>query len=399
MVVWNELSAVNADFPKPLPVAFSTSGVGMFFRFWAVLFIGSLVSLNLQRAAAQDVADQSPVTLDAGVASAWAKLVLKGIDQEYPNKPSVVLSGPDSVVAPRAMFPAFYGCFDWHSSVHGHWVLVRLLRMHPDLPEAAEIRAGLNEHFSAVNLQGEADFFSRDEHKSFERMYGWAWFLRLVIELEQSDDPDFKKWRVNMRPLEDVLAGRIMAYLPLLEFPVRTGEHPDTGFALGQILDYARQRNLDELEKLAVERACRYYLADESYPVNYEPSGQDFFSSCWNEADLMRRVLGPEEYRQWFRKFLPHLDRQLVDGTIRPVPVSDVTDGKLVHLAGLNLHRAWCLRSVGLSLPEGDPLRQALLASAGEHLAAGLKYVNSGHYEGDHWLATFALYASTMPGR
>ncbi len=370
----------------------------MFVRFSILSFLAMVLVANCGRSIAQDANDQESFVMTAEVASGWAKLVLKGIDQEYPNKPSVVLSGPDSLVAPRAMFPAFYGCFDWHSSVHGHWVLVRLLRLFPDMPEAVAIRAALNTHLSGSNLKSEGEFFARDEQKSFERMYGWAWFLRLAIELELSDDPDFKQWRENLRPLEDVLVGRIEAYLPLLNFPIRTGEHPDTGFAMGQILDYARQRKLGELEKLVIARSREYYLADESYPVHYEPSGQDFFSSCWNECDLMRRVLKPEEFRPWLSGFLPNLNRQLGDGTIQPVPVSDASDGKLVHLAGLNLHRAWCLRSVGLSLPEGEPLRMQLLFSAEGHLAAGLKYVNSGHYEGDHWLATFALYASTMPG-
>lgn len=371
----------------------------MFVRASVLLMFGVAMVSNSGISIAQDADDQESFVMTADVASGWAKLVLKGIDQEYPNKPSVVLSGPESLVAPRAMFPAFYGCFDWHSSVHGHWVLARLLRIFPNLPEAEEIRAALNSHLSASSLRSEAQFFSRDDQKSFERMYGWAWFLRLAIELELTDDPDFKQWRENLRPLEDVLVGRIEAYLPLLNFPIRTGEHPDTGFALGQILDYARQRKLVGLEELVVARSREYYLADEAYPVNYEPSGQDFFSSCWNEADLMRRVLEPEEFRDWLAKFLPDLPRQLGDGTIQPVPVSDVTDGKLVHLAGLNLHRAWCLKSVALSLPDGNPLKKLLSSSAEAHLVAGLAYVNSGHYEGDHWLATFAIYASTMPGQ
>jgi hypothetical protein len=229
-------------------------------------------------------------------------------------------------------------------------------------------------------------------------MYGWAWFLRLVIELENWDDPDAKVWRENLRPLEDVLVARMLDYLPKLEFPIRTGEHPDTGFALGQILDYARSMNKPDLEQLVVERARKYYLADRDYPVQYEPSGQDFFSSCWNEADLMRRVLKNAELQAWLDDYLPQMVEQFADGTIRTVEVSDPTDGKLVHLAGLNLHRAWCMKSVALSLPDADPRREVLLFHAASHLHAGLKYVNSGHYEGDHWLATFALYASTMPG-
>lgn len=348
---------------------------------------------------------QEPVAGESGgslmpareVADAWARLVLAGIDREFPNKPSVVWNDEAAVVRPRVMFPAFYGCFDWHSSVHGHWLLVRLARLHPDLAAAPEIRSTLAAHLSLANLEREAAFFARDEHKAFERMYGWAWYLRLVIELEQWDDPQAKEWRKNLQPLEQVLVQRLLAYLPLLEYPIRTGEHPDTGFALGQILDYARQTQHTGLEELVTDRAKKYYLDDSDYPVHYEPSGQDFFSSCWNEADLMRRVLPPAGFASWLAAFLPRLEQQLQDGTIAPVIVSDPTDGKLVHLAGLNLHRAWCMRAVAGALPADHPCRVPLESAAAQHLQAGLQYVNSGHYEGDHWLATFALYASAPP--
>lgn len=336
--------------------------------------------------------------LDRETAEAWSRLVLRAIDQEYPNKPSVVVTGDADVLPPRTMFPAFHGCFDWHSSVHGHWLLVRLLRLCPEMATAAEVRSALDRHLSEENLIAEAAFFSRDEHKSFERMYGWAWYLRLVLETGEWDDPDSRRWHANLAPLEQVLAGRIKAYLPLLTFPVRSGEHPDTGFAVGQIIDYAQFRQDNELAELVKSRARGWYLNDRDYPVAYEPSGQDFFSSAWNEADAMRRVLPGGEFESWFGGFLPNLERQLADGTIEPVGVSDVTDGKLVHLAGLNLHRAWCMQSVAGSLPGSHKLRPALEKSAAAHLAAGLKYVNSGHYEGDHWLATFAVYAMTDVG-
>ncbi|MEM9588723.1 MAG: DUF2891 family protein, partial [Planctomycetota bacterium] len=183
-----------------------------------------------------------------------------------------------------------------------------------------------------------------------------------------------------------------------LTFPIRTGQHTDTGFALGQILDYARMTDNDDLERLVVERGRAYYLSDVGYPVQYEPSGFDFFSSAWNEADFMRRILSPSRFTKWFDSFVPNVSVQLLDGTIAPVNVSDMTDGKLVHLAGLNLNRAWCMRSVAHALPFNHPLRDVLRTSAENHLSAGLAYVNSGHYEGDHWLATFALYAITEGG-
>lgn len=334
-----------------------------------------------------------PVLTDA-VAGEWAGLVLKAVETEFPTKLSLVYESADAIGTPREHFPAFYGSFDWHSSVHGHWVLVRLLRQFPNLESAGRIREVLGRHLTAENLQAEADFFGREENKSFERMYGWAWLLRLAIELEQfSDDPEASQWRANLKPLENRLVDRAMVYLPLLTFPIRTGEHPDTGFALGQILDYARQTGKTDLEKLVVDRAIAFYQHDVDYPVRYEPSGHDFFSSGWNEADLMRRVLRGDDFEAWLQRFLPELPDRLRDGTIAPVVVSDMTDGKLVHLAGLNLNRAWCMAATANALRDDHPWRSTLQASADAHLIAGLATINSGHYEGDHWLATFGLYA------
>ncbi|PAY17913.1 hypothetical protein CKO51_19560 [Rhodopirellula sp. SM50] len=327
------------------------------------------------------------------MAESWARLVLKGVDTEFPNKLSLVYSNKDQIKAPREHFPAFYGCYDWHSSVHGHWVLVRLLKHYPEMASAHQIREVLSRHLSDENLKQEAAFFARDEQKTFERMYGWSWLFRLVIELDGWDDADAKRWRDNLRPLEDVLVRRVKHYLPKLTFPIRTGQHTDTGFALGQILDYARAMEMPALQDLVVDRAKAYFATDLDYPVHYEPSGHDFFSSCWNEADLMRRVLPGPEFEHWLAKFVPELATQLTDGTIAPVAVSDVTDPKIVHLAGLNLNRAWCLRSVASALRDEHPLKRVLVENAESHLAAGLAYINSGHYEGDHWLATFGLYA------
>lgn len=336
--------------------------------------------------------------LTPDIANAWAELVLANIDTEFPNKMSLVYVDASQVKTPKENFPAFYGCFDWHSSVHGHWVLARLLRTVPDLKAAERIRAALDTHLSKENLERETAFFERDEHKSFERMYGWAWFLRLTLELDQWDDPDARRWRENLRPLETVLQERIVAYLPLLSYPIRVGQHTDTSFALAQLFDYAEAVQRPELSSLVAQTAKRFYAQDTNYPVNYEPSGHDFFSSCWNEADLMRRILPADEFAAWFVRFVPNLQLQLMDGTIKPVNVTDVTDGKLVHLAGLNLNRAWCMRAVSEALPIGYLAKEPLLASARKHLQVGMKYVNSGHYEGDHWLATFALYAITERG-
>ncbi len=355
------------------------------------LVFAGVITVDSQIASGQHPVQNHP-NLETSVANAWAELVLKGIDTEFPNKLSLMYSNEKQIARPRAHFPAFYGCFDWHSSVHGHWVLVRLLKKYPEIASASRLRSALTGHLTAENLTREAEFFSREEQKTFERMYGWAWLLRLVVELDSWNDPEAKTWRQNLAPLEKVLVARIMDYLPRLTYPIRIGQHTDTSFALGQILDYAQAIGNAPLLALVKQRARDFYENDLSYPVQYEPSGHDFFSSCWNEADLMRRVLPQKEFVSWLAKFLPQLKAQLSDGTITPVVVSDVTDPKIVHLAGLNLNRAWCLQSVAAALPTTHPLCEPLNLSAKLHMTAGLKYINSGHYEGDHWLATFGLY-------
>ena len=327
--------------------------------------------------------------------SEFAKLAIKNIHIEYPNKPSNVMAGPESVQSPKEMHPAFYGCFDWHSSVHGHWMLIRLLKLYPDNDLNDTVREKLAENLTAEKIQAETEYFQLDHNKTFERMYGWAWLFRLVEELHTWDDEQGKQWRENLRPLEEHLVAKVESYLPKLTFPIRTGEHPDTGFALGQTLDYARTVGNKELEELIVKRARDYYSNDKNYPTMYEPSGQDFFSSCLNEADLMRRVLSAEEFSAWFDSYLPSLARGEGGNLLVPVEVSDVTDGKIVHLAGLDLSRGWCMDGIASALPENDRRRTLLEASAAEHAAMGYKYVFSGHYEGEHWLATFAVYLQT----
>lgn len=330
--------------------------------------------------------------------TSFAKLALENIQTEYPNKPGNVVVDADSARTPKEMHPAFYGCFDWHSSVHGHWMLVRLLKDYPGSSMDEEIRRKLNQNLTAESLAGELKYFLEKQHRSFERTYGWAWYLRMVDELEGWDDADGMQWREHMRGLEDLLVQRTVDYLPKLSFPIRTGIHPDTGFALGQILDYARKLNKTELESIIVKRAKEYYLGDVDYPTRYEPSGQDFFSSCLNEADLMRRVLSSEEFAKWLDKYLPRLKDGDGGNLLVPVEVSDVTDGYIVHLAGLNLNRGWCMQGIASALPDDDPRVALLTKSANEHAEMGFKYVFSGHYEGEHWLATFAVYLQARVG-
>ncbi len=330
--------------------------------------------------------------------TAFARLALDGIVREYPNKPSNVMATAEDVRSPRDMHPAFYGSFDWHSSVHGHWMLVRLLKLYPGSSIEAEARAKLAAHLTADKMAAETAYFEPKHNRSFERTYGWAWLLRLALELREWDDPQGREWAANLAPLEQRIVELSKEYLPKLSWPIRVGEHPNTAWALSEFLDYARATGDRELMRVAASRARDYYLEDRDYPVMYEPSGHDFFSPGLLEADLMRRVLPPDDYSIWLDGFLPGLTEGGLGNLGAPVAVSDPTDGKLVHLAGLNLVRAWTLRGVASALAEADPRRATLLAAAEAHASAGLDYVFSGHYEGEHWLASFAIYLLTDAG-
>lgn len=363
----------------------------------SILFLG--LTMETRAMAAED-ASSSRERLTSQQAVALIDLAMAGIEREFPNKPSQVMVTQEDVKSPHELHPVFYGCFDWHSSVHGHWVLIRLLKLYPDNERADAIRALLNRQFTAEKLQAEADYFLTKENKSFERMYGWAWLLRLATELHGWDDGDARRWRSNLRPLETRIVELTKEYLPKLSFPIRTGEHTDTGFALAQELDYARAVGDDELEAAIVRYGLAKFSSDRDYPARYEPSGHDFFSTCLNEADLMRRVMSPAEFSEWLQQFLPELAEPngSAQSLLTPAKVSDVTDGKLVHLAGLNFNRGWTQAGIASVLPASDARRQILLDSVARHEQAGLEYVFSGHYEGEHWLGTFAVYLLTESG-
>jgi hypothetical protein len=329
-------------------------------------------------------------------ASAFAKLALKGIQQEYPNKPGHVLNGDADNKTPRALHPAFYGSFDWHSSVHGHWMLVRLLRRYPNLPEGKQIRKVLGEHLTAKNLKVEADYFDQPNRKSFERMYGWAWALKLAEELHGWDDVDGKEWAKNMKPLEDILIVRYLAFLPKQTYPIRSGVHPNTAFGLAFAWDYAKAMNHKMLRELIEERARTYYGKDADAPARWEPDGADFFSPSLMEADLMRRVLPAKEYRAWLKGYLPDIAKGEPLTLFKPATVTDRSDPQIVHLDGLNLSRAWCMNGIASALAKDDPSRKRLRESAALHADAALKHVASGDYAGEHWLASFAVYLLTV---
>lgn len=368
------------------------------------LFAYSLLAFSLfvsmspfSSLASEPVKQDTGLSLTPAQASHFARLVLKSIQREYPNKLEHVLNDASQAQTPRALHPAFYGCFDWHSSVHGHWLLAHLLRLFPDLAEAPAIRAALNADLTQENLAVEAAYFTQPGRQSFERTYGWAWLLRLDEELRGWNDPQARIWTRNLEPLTEVVIKKYLDFLPKQQYPIRTGVHPNTAFGLTFALDYARSAGNTALETLIVERSRTYYFADTNYPSRWEPGGEDFLSPALTEADLMRRVLSPPEFKRWFARFLPALAKGKGDPLLEPVQVTDRADPKLVHLDGLNLSRAWCLRSIASTLAPTDPLRKALAESARRHAQATLPYVASGGYAGEHWLATFAVTMLTTP--
>jgi hypothetical protein len=331
------------------------------------------------------------LSLSQSQASRFARLALKCVSKEYPNKPEHVINNAGDVESPKTLHPAFFGCFDWHSSVHGHWMLVRLLRTFPTLAEAPAIRNALGANLTTSNILAEVAYLNQPNRQSFERTYGWAWLLKLAEELHLWADVDAKVWSENLRPLVDALAARYIAFLPRQTYPIRTGVHPNTAFGLAFGLDYARSSGNKTLEALIVERSLTYFRNDANYPAAWEPGGEDFFSPALMEADLMRRVLKPADFRRWFQRFLPGLNRGLRK-LLRPAVVTDRTDPKIVHLDGLNLSRAWCMRSIATALPPNDPAREILTDSARLHGRDALAHVASGDYAGEHWLASFAVY-------
>jgi len=337
------------------------------------------------------------LALNQTEASHFASLAMKCIRKEYPNKPDHTINDGDDVRSPQTMHPAFYGCFDWHSTVHGHWMLVHLLRLFPSMPEAHDLRGALNANLSAKNIAGEVAYLKQSNRASFERTYGWAWLLKLAEELHGWNDDDGKRWSKNLQPLADALAEKYLAFLPKQNYPIRTGVHPNTAFGLAFALDYARAVGNQKLQSLIIERSRTYFGHDVNYPASWEPGGEDFFSPALMEADLMRRVMNKAEFARWFHRALPGIARDQPEALLQPAIVTDRTDPKLVHLDGLNLSRAWCMRSIAAALPRNDPARRALTRSAAAHAQAALAHVASGNYEGEHWLASFAVFMLTTP--
>jgi len=332
-----------------------------------------------------------------------AELALACVRKEYPNKIAHVLNGSNDVRSPHELTPAFYGCYDWHSSVHGHWLLARVARLHGDAPFAARARVALDTSITAANIAAEVRYLNGAGRASFERPYGLAWLLQLHAELhewsrERPADADVRRWAETLEPLSRAAISRIADWLPKLTAPIRVGEHSQTAFAFGLMLDWARATSEPKLASLLVSRARDFYLHDRACPIAYEPSGEDFLSPCIAEADLMRRVLREAEFTRWLHDFLPSLPTDGGGDWLVPGVVTDPSDPKLGHLYGLNLSRAWMLQAIARSLPASDRRAAALTAAARIHSAAGMVGVTGQHYEGGHWLGTFAVYLETGRG-
>jgi hypothetical protein len=331
-------------------------------------------------------AQDADLVLTDAAADRFAGLALRCVRQEYPNKLDHVMNGAAEVQPPKALHPAFYGCFDWHSSVHGHWMLVKLLKEHPRMARAADIRAALEENLSPDRIAAEVAYLGQENRKSFERTYGWAWLLKLAAELRTWDDPDATRWASALQPLATELATRFQAFLPKQTYPIRTGVHPNTAFSLELALDYARAVHDARFEALIVARSKAWFGRDRSGPLAWEPGGEDFLSPCLEEAALMARILPRPAFRHWLDAFLPGLP-----GGLEPALVSDRTDPKIVHLDGLNLSRSRTLHRLALALGTADRRYGGLNRQADRHAHASLPHLASGSYEGEHWLATFAV--------
>lgn len=335
---------------------------------------------------------------DAAAAGRFAQLALDCVHREYPNKISHTMQSDEDARPPRELTPVFFGCYDWHSAVHGHWLLARLARTFPDAPFTEKALRALDHSLALEKIAREVRYLEGEGRASFERPYGLAWLLQLAAELRDWEENRARRWSQALRPLERAARDRLADWLPKLTHPIRIGEHAQTAFAFGLILDWARTANDEETEALLTERIRHFYLGDRNCPIDYEPSGHDFLSPCIAEADLMRRVLEPARYADWLGAFLPSIPHGASPAWLEPAVVTDPSDPKLAHLDGLNLSRAWMLEGIATGLPRDDPRLPAIRAAARLHRERGLAAITGDHYEGGHWLGSFATYLVTERG-
>ena len=328
----------------------------------------------------------------------FVRLALDCVRRPFPYHLVHVVNSDADVRPPRELTPAFYGCFDWHSAVHGHWTLARAIHLVPGAPWADEARGVLRQNLTEPNLKAEAEYFRLPGREGFERPYGLAWLLQLTDELRGVKEVHAMNWARWLEPLETIAVHRLCTWLHKLTHPIRSGEHSQTAFSVGLALDHVRASRKRGWEELFLSRARDFYARDVDAPLAYEPSGHDFLSPALAEADLMRRVLPGDEFRAWLYAFLPRIPLDGSADWLTPATSPDPSDGKLSHLDGLSLSRAWMLEGIAHALPEGDARRPALLACADAHARAGLGAVEAAHYAGAHWLGSFAVYLLTRRG-
>jgi hypothetical protein len=330
-------------------------------------------------------------SLTPEVASKFARLVLAHVRREYPNLLYHVLNGPQDLRPPRELHPVFFGSMDWHSCVHGYWLLATVLRVFPDIREAGEIRKLFEEQLTTARVRAEVDYLNQPMRGIFERPYGWAWLLMLSAELIRHQTESAWRWSQSLAPLTEALVDRFLVFLPKATYPTRVGTHFNSAFAIALALEYAEVAHNDPLWRLLEETARRWYSGDSDCQA-WEPGGDDFLSPALIEAECMRRVLDADDFGRWLHRFLPRLGDGEPSTLFKPAIVSDRSDGKIAHLDGLNLSRAWCWRSIAGTWPSSDPRRAIAFAAADSHFAVSLPHV-AGDYAGEHWLATFALLA------
>jgi hypothetical protein len=361
------------------------------------LLLTALVTLLLFTATAQQPvlytvsADSTQFSLTREGAAHLASLPLKCIYQEYPNKTGHTASGDsDQVLTPKQLHPTFYGCFDWHSCVHGYWMLTRLLKKYPDLTQKADIEKVFNENITPEKIAVEVAYFNPALLRSWERTYGWAWLLKLDQELLEWKDEKAQQWHKTLQPLTQKIVELWTAFLPKQTYPNRTGVHPNTAFGLVFALDYARAAGNRNFEQAIIQKAKELFGKDVQAPIRWEPDGSDFLSPSLEEVDLMRRVLPAVEFMKWFNGYMPENGLQHV---MKIPVVSDRSDLQIVHLDGLCFSRSWCLKGLESVLPKTDKRRPQLLKAANRLLSSSLPHIATGHYGGEHWLASFAVYA------
>jgi len=344
--------------------------------------------------------DSFPTSISPELSQRFTRLALDCVQQEFPNKISRTTNTAEGIGRPKDLFPVFYGCFDWHSAVHGHWLLVRQLRVGPqDAAWRAEAIAKLNTNITPENVAGELANFRRAARGSWERPYGWAWVLQLTAELREYDDPNAKRWLAALEPLEADIVAATKDWLPKLAYPIRLGTHNQSAFAFTLMLDWAETAGDEGFAALIRSKTKDYHAEDENCPIGYEPSGEDFLSPCLMTADLMRRVTeSPNAFSNWLDHYMPNIPTDGSTDWLAPAIVKDASDGKLVHLDGVNLSRAWNLYNIARALPENDARRVSLIGAANIHRDAGVASVSDEHYSGSHWLASFATYLMTDRG-